>query len=194
MLIFQNCCQLGRLHTLSVCNSHYSFLLCMMLPLCFWTLSMQPKVISYSHKDKERNRKTDRVVGFILLKYFSRGFIAVLCCLQPAFSSFRQWIEAVQASLRDSFFSGNSFLFNVVKWYLLYICFSFEYGECSLYFCFKTKHQIPPEKWEVIYGEYKSNLRLCFLPLDENTKCGYWFGFETEIQRTFPVFKAKTDI
>lgn len=58
----------------------------------------------------------------------------------------------------------------------------------------KTKHQIPPEKWEVIYGEYKSNLRLCFLPLDENTKCGYWFGFETEIQRTFPVFKAKTDI
>ena len=58
----------------------------------------------------------------------------------------------------------------------------------------KTKHQIPPEKWEVIYGGYKSNLRLCFLPLDENTKCGYWFGFETEIQRTFPVFKAKTDI
>lgn len=58
----------------------------------------------------------------------------------------------------------------------------------------KTKHQIPSEKWEVIYGEYKSNLRLCFLPLDENTKCGYWFGFETEIQRTFPVFKAKTDI
>jgi hypothetical protein len=45
----------------------------------------------------------------------------------------------------------------------------------------KTKHQIPPEKWEVIYGGYKSNLRLCFLPLDENTKCGYWFGFETEL-------------
>ena len=34
----------------------------------------------------------------------------------------------------------------------------------------KTKHQIPPEKWEVIYGEYKSNLRLCFLPLDLKQK------------------------
>lgn len=56
----------------------------------------------------------------------------------------------------------------------------------------KTKHQIPPEKWEVIYGHYKDSLRLCFLPTDENSQSGYWFGFESEIQRTAPVFKAKT--
>lgn len=56
----------------------------------------------------------------------------------------------------------------------------------------KTKHQVPPEKWEVIYGDYKDSLRLCFLPLDETAQCGYWFGFESEIQKAIPVFKAKT--
>ncbi|WP_302285089.1 B12-binding domain-containing radical SAM protein [Bacteroides clarus] len=56
----------------------------------------------------------------------------------------------------------------------------------------KTKHQVPPERWEVIYGDYKDSLRLCFLPQDENTKCGYWFGFESEVQKTTPVFKART--
>lgn len=56
----------------------------------------------------------------------------------------------------------------------------------------KTKRQIPPEKWEVIYGNYKDSLRLCFLPLEENATCGYWFGFESEIQKTAPIFKAKT--
>ena len=29
----------------------------------------------------------------------------------------------------------------------------------------KTKRQMPPEYWEVIYGNYKESLRLCFLPL-----------------------------
>ena len=43
-----------------------------------------------------------------------------------------------------------------------------------------------------VYGDYKDSLRLCFLPQDENTKCGYWFGFESEIQKTTPVFKART--
>ena len=56
----------------------------------------------------------------------------------------------------------------------------------------KTKHQVPPEKWEVIYGHYKDSLRLCFLPTDDSSQSGYWFGFESEIQRTTPVFKAKT--
>lgn len=56
----------------------------------------------------------------------------------------------------------------------------------------KTKHQVPPERWEVIYGDYKDSLRLCFLPQDENTKYGYWFGFESEVQKTTPVFKART--
>ena len=55
----------------------------------------------------------------------------------------------------------------------------------------KTKRQMPPEYWEVIYGNYKESLRLCFLPIDDNTQTGYWFGFESEIQKAEPVFKAK---
>lgn len=54
----------------------------------------------------------------------------------------------------------------------------------------KTKRQTPPANWEVIYGEYKETLRLCFLPLSENLEQGYWFGFESEIQKIKPVFKA----
>lgn len=50
---------------------------------------------------------------------------------------------------------------------------------------------MPPEYWEVIYGNYKESLRLCFLPIDDNTQNGYWFGFESEIQKAEPVFKAK---
>lgn len=56
----------------------------------------------------------------------------------------------------------------------------------------KTKHQVPPERWDVIYGEYKESLRLCFLPVDEENRHGYWFGFESEIQKAEPVFKAKS--
>lgn len=56
----------------------------------------------------------------------------------------------------------------------------------------KTKHQVPPERWDVIYGEYKESLRLCFLPMDEENCHGYWFGFESEIQKAEPVFKAKS--
>lgn len=55
----------------------------------------------------------------------------------------------------------------------------------------KTKRQVPPEHWEVLYGEYREDLRLCFLPTDEEMNRGYWFGFETEIQKVEPVFKAK---
>lgn len=55
----------------------------------------------------------------------------------------------------------------------------------------KTKHQLPPENWEIIYGIYKDSLRLCFLPINENTMQGYWFGFESEVQKMRPVFKAK---
>lgn len=56
----------------------------------------------------------------------------------------------------------------------------------------KTKHQVPPERWDVIYGEYKESLRLCFLPVDQENRHGYWFGFESEIQKAEPVFKAKS--
>lgn len=56
----------------------------------------------------------------------------------------------------------------------------------------RTKRQLPPEHWNVIYGEYKDNLRLCFLPVGEKAEEGYWFGFESEIQKVTPVFKASS--
>ena len=56
----------------------------------------------------------------------------------------------------------------------------------------KTKHQTPPEHWEVLQGNYHERLKLCFLPTDTECLHGYWFGFETEIQKITPVFKAKS--
>ena len=56
----------------------------------------------------------------------------------------------------------------------------------------KTKHQTPPEHWNILLGNYKENLRLCFLPTDEEGLQGYWFGFETETQQLTPIFKAKS--
>lgn len=56
----------------------------------------------------------------------------------------------------------------------------------------RTKRQIPPEAWTIVYGEYKETLRLCFLPTDQEEHIGYWFGFESEIQKSEPVFKAVT--
>lgn len=55
----------------------------------------------------------------------------------------------------------------------------------------RTKHQVPPVQWEVAYGKYQENLRLCFLPTDHEEEAGYWFGFETETQNIHPVFRAK---
>ena len=56
----------------------------------------------------------------------------------------------------------------------------------------KTKHQTPPEHWEVLQGHYHERLKLCFLPTDIECLHGYWFGFETESQKITPVFKAKS--
>ena len=56
----------------------------------------------------------------------------------------------------------------------------------------KTKHQVPPEHWEVIQGHYHEKLKLCFLPTDSENIHGYWFGFETDTQQITPVFKAKS--
>lgn len=56
----------------------------------------------------------------------------------------------------------------------------------------KTKHQVPPENWEIIQGTYHEKLKLCFLPADLESLHGYWFGFETETQQIKPVFKAKS--
>lgn len=55
-----------------------------------------------------------------------------------------------------------------------------------------TKRQIPPATWNIIYGEYKESLRLCFLPADEKGEHGYWFGFESEIQKASPVYKERS--
>ena len=56
----------------------------------------------------------------------------------------------------------------------------------------KTKHQTPPEYWEVLQGHYHERLKLCFLPTDAECLHGYWFGFETETQKITPIFKAKS--
>ena len=56
----------------------------------------------------------------------------------------------------------------------------------------KTKHQTPPEHWEVLQGHYHERLKLCFLPTDTECLHGYWFGFETETQKITPIFKAKS--
>lgn len=55
----------------------------------------------------------------------------------------------------------------------------------------KTKRQTPPEQWNVIYGNYREDLRLCFLPEYLNSNNGFWFGFESESQNTIPIFKAR---
>lgn len=56
----------------------------------------------------------------------------------------------------------------------------------------RTKRQIPPATWQIIQGTYHEKLRLCFLPTAEDEGHGYWFGFESEIQKAAPVFKART--
>ena len=54
----------------------------------------------------------------------------------------------------------------------------------------RTKHVLPPEHWEIIYGTYHEGLKLCLLPPAEGKSTAYWFGFETESQQAKPVFKA----
>lgn len=56
----------------------------------------------------------------------------------------------------------------------------------------RTRRQTPPEQWEILYGTYKESLRLCFLPTDADGLHGYWFGYESEIQKNAPVFKARS--
>lgn len=53
----------------------------------------------------------------------------------------------------------------------------------------RTKHVQPPGKWNVIYGEYNDDLRLCFLPTVEGG--GYWFGYDTTTQCPTPIFRAE---
>ena len=53
----------------------------------------------------------------------------------------------------------------------------------------RTKHIQPSDTWDIIYGEYTENLRLCFLPIDESGH-GYWFGYDSTSQCPTPIFKA----
>ena len=55
----------------------------------------------------------------------------------------------------------------------------------------RTKHVTPPDHWTILQGKYHPNLRLCQLPTSTGTT--YWYGFETEIQKPQPVFKAASD-
>ena len=54
----------------------------------------------------------------------------------------------------------------------------------------RTKHVLPPDHWDVLYGTYHEGLRLCMLPPAEEESTTYWFGFELESQQPKPVFKA----
>lgn len=54
-----------------------------------------------------------------------------------------------------------------------------------------TKRQTPPTEWNIEYGEFKSNMRICFLPdMSSNNNEGYWFGYSSDTQNPKPVFKA----
>ena len=56
----------------------------------------------------------------------------------------------------------------------------------------KTGKSLPTQRWQkIIYGQYNDRLRLCFLPKNEQKEnAGIWFGFETDTQNIYPVFKA----
>ena len=54
----------------------------------------------------------------------------------------------------------------------------------------QTKRLAPPARWQVTQGVYRSDLRLCFLPIGTEEGHGWWYGFETCIQKAEPVFKA----
>ena len=53
----------------------------------------------------------------------------------------------------------------------------------------RTKHVAPPPQWDIRFGTYKKEMRLCCLS-DPASGCCYWYGFETESQHPLPVFKA----
>ena len=55
----------------------------------------------------------------------------------------------------------------------------------------QTKRLAPPAWWQVTQGVYRPDLRLCFLPKGNPEEGhGWWYGFESQIQKAEPVFKA----
>lgn len=57
----------------------------------------------------------------------------------------------------------------------------------------RTKHVAPPPQWDIRFGTYKKEMRLCCLS-DPASGCCYWYGFETESQHPLPVFKAVSPV
>ena len=57
----------------------------------------------------------------------------------------------------------------------------------------RTKHVSLPSLWETLKGVYHERLRLCRID-DEKNECSYWYGFETDIQQSRPVFKGKSPL
>lgn len=57
----------------------------------------------------------------------------------------------------------------------------------------RTKHVSLPDQWETLEGCYHENLRLCRID-DEKNGFSYWYGFETDIQQTKPIFKGKSPL
>lgn len=52
-----------------------------------------------------------------------------------------------------------------------------------------TKHVSPPEKWNIVFGEYQEQLRLCvYAP--PGAKEYVWYGYDSQVQNPRPVFKA----
>lgn len=53
----------------------------------------------------------------------------------------------------------------------------------------RTKHVSPPEKWNIVFGEYQEQLRLCvYAP--PGAKEYVWYGYDSQVQNPRPVFKA----
>ena len=50
----------------------------------------------------------------------------------------------------------------------------------------------PPKEWQVIYGEYSEDMRLCCLPV-ESEGIGIWYAYERLSQRGIPTCKALGD-
>ena len=57
----------------------------------------------------------------------------------------------------------------------------------------QTKRLAPPARWQVTQGVYRPDLRLCFLPTGSPEEGhGWWYGFETQVQKAEPMFKAQS--
>lgn len=55
----------------------------------------------------------------------------------------------------------------------------------------RTKHVSPPEEWNIVFGEYHEQLRLCVYAPPE-AKEYVWYGYDSLAQNPRPVFKANS--